>query len=437
MAAKKSKPHQTGIKDRLSALPDAILCHILSFLPTKNAVVTSLLSTRWKYLYRSVPKIDLDDYLPTEAARRNCSEKTSNGFIRFTNRLFSLRNSANIVTFYLRCSNTYEYWIINDWICAALCRNVQELDIHVEHPAGDHLTGEIFRHERLSSLKLHGFSVKVPEQVFLPNLKILHLVYMTFLADNYHMSKFLLGCPLLEDLNLTDCDLENLEVLDLSIPSLKSLTLRDNYYIATIIISNPNLEYLMLHTSSAEHVVKNLKSLASAELLSDDLEISSKLINELYNVSFLAISGSCFKKLVASGSLSKLQCLTHLDLSPFSEDEFRILPRLLDGTPNLEQLTLGMASIGEFEPQGIVSDLLEVKPLCLAQKLRKVDIFDFVDSETQFNVVEYLLQHGALLELMSFQFVTTKTPEKWPFSMLRRLLMFPRCSKACKIALVE
>ena len=84
-----------------------------------------------------------------------------------------------------------------------------------------------------------------------------------------------------------------------------------------------------------------------------------------------------------------------------------------------------------------MSDLLEVKPLCLAQKLRKVDIFDFVDSETQFNVVEYLLQHGALLELMSFQFETTKTPEKWSFSMLRRLLMLPRCSKTCKIALGE
>lgn len=134
--------------------------------------------------------------------------------------------------------------------------------------------------------------------------------------------------------------------------------------------------------------MKNLKSLASATVLSEELGVFSEIINELYKVSSLSIVGACFEGLVASGSLSKLQCLTHLDLAPSSKDEFRMLPRLFDGTPNLQQLTLDM-----------------VKPLCLAQKLRKVEVFDFVDSETQFNVAEYLLEHGALLEFMSFRFV--------------------------------
>ncbi|KAJ1397459.1 Leucine-rich repeat domain superfamily [Sesbania bispinosa] len=52
--------------DRISGLPDPILCHILSFLPTKLTVATSILSKRWKLLWRSVPSFDFQDdsYVP-------------------------------------------------------------------------------------------------------------------------------------------------------------------------------------------------------------------------------------------------------------------------------------------------------------------------------------------------------------------------------------
>ncbi|KAJ1401914.1 Leucine-rich repeat domain superfamily [Sesbania bispinosa] len=48
--------------DRISKLPDEVLCHILSFLPSKEAIATSTLSTRWRSLWTMVPVLDFEHF---------------------------------------------------------------------------------------------------------------------------------------------------------------------------------------------------------------------------------------------------------------------------------------------------------------------------------------------------------------------------------------
>ncbi|TVU26103.1 hypothetical protein EJB05_28634, partial [Eragrostis curvula] len=45
-------------EDRLSALPDDALLHVLSLLPSEDAVRTCVLAQRWRHLWQSVPARD-------------------------------------------------------------------------------------------------------------------------------------------------------------------------------------------------------------------------------------------------------------------------------------------------------------------------------------------------------------------------------------------
>ena len=57
--SKRQKPEEA---DRISNLPNSLLCRILLFLTTKEGVVISILSSRWKTLWTLVPKLDFDYY---------------------------------------------------------------------------------------------------------------------------------------------------------------------------------------------------------------------------------------------------------------------------------------------------------------------------------------------------------------------------------------
>ena len=43
--------------DMFGPLPDEVLCHVLSFLPSREAVQTCRLARRWRHLWRSAPAI--------------------------------------------------------------------------------------------------------------------------------------------------------------------------------------------------------------------------------------------------------------------------------------------------------------------------------------------------------------------------------------------
>jgi hypothetical protein len=100
-----SKRRRIAEEDRISSLPDCLLGHILSFLPTKTSVATSILANRWRHVWKHVSVLD------------------------FVNRVFSLRMPYPIEKMSLSCIKS----IFNDKLCTS------SVDTWVRSAIGPHL----------------------------------------------------------------------------------------------------------------------------------------------------------------------------------------------------------------------------------------------------------------------------------------------------------
>src|ERR1044072_5271936 len=116
-------------EDRVSTLPDPLLGHILSFPPTKQAVATSVLSKRWRPLWRLVPALAFDlDSDDDDSVNRF-------GFVQSVySVLLSQDSNQPIQTFRLTLSRVAQPSAntpanVSVWVNAAAQRGVEHIDI--------------------------------------------------------------------------------------------------------------------------------------------------------------------------------------------------------------------------------------------------------------------------------------------------------------------
>ncbi|KAJ1411647.1 F-box-like domain superfamily [Sesbania bispinosa] len=201
--------------DRISELPDEVLCHILSFLPSKEAIATSTLSTKWKSLWTMVPVLDFEHFIRDVSITKVNFPFTpevialADKFSSTVNKFLSLRKTESITRFRIKCRlypcNSTD---VSNWVSAAIAGKVEHLSISLlmRHQKLPYLQNSqicfsppnaLFNCSTIVSLNLEGcFLLRVPSSVHLPCLKNLRLhVGMVF---NYDISRFLSGCPALE-----------------------------------------------------------------------------------------------------------------------------------------------------------------------------------------------------------------------------------------------
>uniref|UniRef100_F6HR85 F-box domain-containing protein n=1 Tax=Vitis vinifera TaxID=29760 RepID=F6HR85_VITVI len=355
-------------RDIISNLPDELLCHILSFLPTKFAVGTSILSKRWRYLWASVPILDFDDELWLNPSTLVELEERIIMFQNFVDGVLRHSEVSCIKKFRLgyRDNNLDSVY---SWICIALERRVQELDLHLLIDWGVELPPMFFICKTLVVVKLScALFLDIPTTVWLPSLKALHLKSVEY-SDDDSIQKLLSGCPVLEELVIEREERDNQWVVNVSNPSLKILRIffftdgfahpyeqEDQDY--KVVVDAPNLEYLSITDYlSKDYFVKDLPSLVKAfidvEQDSEEFEESPhnggisyhgpiyELLGRISNVKCLSLTGVTldvsFLCPPILPTFHNMTCLEFLFIGGFNWD---FLPNFLHSSPNLEALVI-------------------------------------------------------------------------------------------------
>ena len=187
--------------DRISSLPDEVLCYILSFLPTKLSVSTSILSKRWRPLWRSVPAFDLDYPCP------NWNILSHPGFfIYICTFIVSQILKQPIQRLRLRTSHFQSRLVdgnvIMSFVRGAASRGtVQHLDLHLYFSTLIDMSYDLACCKTLRVLKLNSVTLAVFSSADFPLLKVLHLSSIHILDGN-HVHQILSACPDVEDLKI-------------------------------------------------------------------------------------------------------------------------------------------------------------------------------------------------------------------------------------------
>lgn len=284
--------------DRIGTLPDEVLCHILSFLTTKEAALTSTLSQKWYNLWTLVPSIDIDDseFLNPEEGKRE-RDGMLQCFMDFVDRVLALHGDSPIKKFSLKCEDGIDPDRVNLWICNVLQRGVTNLDLVLDFRIFDDDIEPVYKYllpkEMFVSSKLVELNIRSDrgvdwwrggKETYLPMLKSLNVVtYDVYLYSKLEV--FLSAFPVLEELYLSD-----IGGLD-SKATASSATLRKlSIYTCALEINRnpksfsfdtPNLVYLdYCDFVAADYPKLNLPNLAEALLRFRVLENQIELIRE-------------------------------------------------------------------------------------------------------------------------------------------------------------
>ncbi|XP_058724941.1 F-box/FBD/LRR-repeat protein At1g13570-like [Vicia villosa] len=423
---KSTRPRQTVIDtvvtDRISCLPGHVIDQILSYLPIREAVRTSVLSKIWKNKWYTLPNLVFDKQgVALEGSLVNKSK-----LVRIVDHVLLLHSGPINMFKFSQYDIIDEFFFtdIDRWILHLIGRCVKELVLEIIDQEEEYykIPWCLFSCQSLHHLKLQCCWLN-PLGVFegFRNLKSLDLSFVTMAQDAFE--NMISGCPLLEKLKLAEVD--GLTQINIHALNLKIFEVFGEF-------EGINFD----NTFQLVTVIMNLRLNLSPENNQSTLHGRSSNLLDFFNrrphLQSLVI-GSCFLKYLAAGLLPRklpTPCigLTYLSLSINFDDlkEISAALCLLKSSPNLKKLEISARIEHHTVPLTPVSvydwDDTFSKP-ATPIPVRHVTIHRISGFQPELDFIRFLLLYSLVLEKLIVKPIVNVRPELVP-----ELIRFKRAS---------
>ncbi|KAF5751976.1 F-box/RNI-like superfamily protein isoform 1 [Tripterygium wilfordii] len=415
--------------DLISDLPQIIIESILSRLPIRDAVRTSILSSKWRYKWASITELVFDDKC-VDFDDRTLVEKDLVGFVRFiTSTLFLHEGPIHkfqLISSYLQCCP-----VVDQWILFLSRKDVKELVIELGERAWFRAPSCLFNFKKLTHLELVRCEFE-PPPFFTGFLCLKSLCLCQVLVSAEAMESLISSCPLLESLELSYFD---------------GLALN---------ICAPNLKYLCLEGEFKDIFLQHtplLKSLSVAIYMSDDI---AEYFEQGSTSNFIKLFGSVlrleklvgriyFTKYLSIGNDPGILPVRHVSLKIIElyqvsfEDmkELLLVLRLITNAPNLTELHISGSSntLTAVEAPDLDFWKKEYPWDCTLKRLKVAKMTDMSGLPHEMEFIKFLLANSPVLKMMSiapFAYVMDGT-----LNMLIELLRFRRASAQAEMLFVQ
>ncbi|CAN8267833.1 unnamed protein product [Cochlearia groenlandica] len=417
--------------DRLSSLSDNLLILIISILPFKEAIKTSVLSKRWTNLCHETTNISFKESDFVKRGDEETKRVARVSFVRYMVEWVSRFSCETIESFQLCISKPFAFEAeIKSLIEFAVSKQVKNLVLDFS----DHSNWD-----NCGQAKAEASKFLLPECIYnatkLESLKLVACVFEASRISNTGSIKslsfgwtqvrkimsLLSKCPLLESLSLTNCWNVGLASISGSNNWLTELVLEDCKFVekyTTLLVSNIETfkytgEFHYFQFMKVNSMMKEAYLDFEAETKYNDETgtLLCGLLHDLKSAKTLDVGPFLTQVIQHSEDPVKLQApieTRHLVIKTnLQESEFVGIRLMINSCPDLERLTFEMVSLSYVLPITSESDpdsywTRSITHKCLNKTLKAVEVKGFRGSLREVQVMQYLIGRGKVLESVDF-----------------------------------
>ncbi|CAH1454377.1 unnamed protein product [Lactuca virosa] len=411
--------------DRISNLPGHIIDKILSLLTLRDAVRTSILSSKWRYKWVNLTSLVFDNQSVLVSSQDPTIIK--NKMVKIVDHVLLLHNGL-IHKFKLSHRDLQGVCDIDRWILFLSRGSVKEFILEIWKGQRYKLPSSLYLCDKLSHLELFNCLLKPP--LGFNGFKILTSLDLQHITMDQDVFEDLIHwCPLLERLTLMN--FEGFANLKIHAPKLtffdiggvfEDVVFENTFHLSTVSIglyvNIGNDHELTLGTTSK--LTKFFASLPSIQRL----EVQS------FFLKFLAVD------MVPRRLPTPCMELNYLSLRINFNDMDECLAALciLRSSPNLLELEMLARPDEQAAPRAVAKNLVEEDfQNCFFSQLRFVKIAGILGVARELNFINFLLANTPVLERMTVK----PASQECGWDLLKELLRFRRSSVHAEIIYLD